>query len=129
MVGFAREGRLQGAASPAARSAPAVVVADGFAECYAASFRGLVSQVYLYTSDLGMAHEVVQEAFCRALPRWSKLTTYEDPVAWVRRVAFNLANSRWRRAKVSFRYLSGQREKHVAGPSPDRVEHVYRGFP
>lgn len=54
----------------------------------------------------------------------SKLSTYDDPVAWVRRVAFNLANNRWKRAKVAMRHLRAQREKVADGPSPDRVAAV-----
>lgn len=97
---------------------------DGFAEFYAASFSGLATQLYVYTGDLALAQDLVQEAFCRALPRWVKLSTYDDPVAWVRRVAFNLANNRWERAKVAMRYLRGQRERQVEGPNPDRVAAV-----
>jgi RNA polymerase sigma-70 factor (ECF subfamily) len=97
---------------------------DGFAECYEQSYTALTKQVYVYTGDLVLAQDLVQEAFCRALPRWSKVSTYDDPVAWIRRVAFNLANSRWQRAKMAARYLRGQRERHVEGPSPDRVAAV-----
>src|SRR3954469_20302771 len=86
---------------------------DGFAECYASSFASLTRQLFVYTGDLGLAQDLVQEAFCRALRRWSKVSAYDDPVAWIRRVAFNLANSRWQRAKVAARYLSRQREHHV----------------
>ena len=97
---------------------------DGFDECYASNFASLARQIFVYTGDLGLAQDLVQEAFCRALPRWSKVSAYDDPVAWIRRVAFNLANSRWQRAKVAARYLSRQREHHVEGPNPDRVAAV-----
>jgi RNA polymerase sigma-70 factor, ECF subfamily len=111
-------------AGPPVRGSAADSASDGFAEFYATSFQALATQVYVYTGDLGLAQDLVQEAFCRALPRWAKLSTYDDPVAWVRRVAFNLANNRWRRAKVAARYLRGQRERHAEGPSPDRVAAV-----
>jgi RNA polymerase sigma-70 factor (ECF subfamily) len=93
----------------------------GFAECYAASFHSLTVQLYAYTGDLEAAHELVQEAFCRALARWPKLVAYDDPVAWVRRVAYNLANKRWQRARAARRYLRRQRVEHTPGPNPDRV--------
>jgi RNA polymerase sigma-70 factor, ECF subfamily len=118
------EALLPRAAGPPARRGFADRASDGFAEFYAASYQGLATQLYVYTGDLGLAQDLVQEAFCRALPRWPKLSTYDDPVAWVRRVAFNLANNRWRRARVATRYLRGQRERHVDGPSPDRVAAV-----
>jgi RNA polymerase sigma-70 factor, ECF subfamily len=112
------------AAGPPARRGAADRASDGFAEFYAASFQALATQVYVYTGDLALAQDLVQEAFCRALPRWTKLSTYDDPVAWVRRVAFNLANNRWQRTKVALRYLRGQRESRVDGPNPDRVAAV-----
>lgn len=93
----------------------------GFEEFYAVSFQGVATQLYAYTGDLDLAHDLVQEAFCRALARWSKLRGYDDPAAWVRRVAFNLANSRWRRLKTAAAYLRKQRVEHVVGPNPDRV--------
>lgn len=118
------DGGSSGAAVARPTGPPGRTADDGFAECYAQSFMTLTKQVYLYTGDVSLAQDLVQEAFCRALPRWSKLSTYDDPVAWIRRVAFNLANSRWRRAKVAARYLRGQRETHAEGPNPDRVAAV-----
>lgn len=118
------DGGSSGAAVARPTGPPARAADDGFAECYAQSFMALTKQVYLYTGDVALAQDLVQEAFCRALPRWAKLSTYDDPVAWIRRVAFNLANSRWRRAKVAARYLRGQREAHAEGPNPDRVAAV-----
>lgn len=88
---------------------------------YAAHFPGLVVQLYAYTGDLGAAHELVQEAICRAIPRWSTISGYDDPLAWVRRVAFNLAKSRWRRLRTAAAYQRTHCEEVVPGPSPDRV--------
>lgn len=95
---------------------------DGeFEEFYAAFFRPLTIQLYAYTGDLATAQDMVQEAFCRALARWQRVAGMDDPAAWVRRVAWNLATSRWRRARTAARYALRQREEHVAAPSPDRV--------
>jgi RNA polymerase sigma-70 factor (ECF subfamily) len=93
----------------------------GFDAVYHAHFRRLTTQLWAYTGDLAMAQDLVQEAFCRAYARWDRVSTYDDPVAWIRRVAWNLAASRWRRARVARDYLDRQREEHVAGPSPERV--------
>jgi RNA polymerase sigma-70 factor, ECF subfamily len=92
-----------------------------FATFYAAHFDRLIVQLYAYTADLAQAQDLVQEAFARALPRWDRLLTYNDPVAWVRRVALNLANSRWRQVRAFRRFASGHREEYVDGPTPDRV--------
>jgi RNA polymerase sigma-70 factor, ECF subfamily len=88
---------------------------------YAANFDRLIVQLYAYTADMAQAQDVVQEAFARALPRWEKLRTYSDPVGWVRRVALNLATSRWRQVRAFHRFASRHREEYVDGPTPDRV--------
>lgn len=92
-----------------------------FDELYHAHFRSLTVQLTAYCGDLSQAQDLVQEAFCRAFARWSRVSRYDDPLAWVRRVAWNLAASRWRRIRTARSFLGRQREEHVAGPSPDRV--------
>ena len=94
-----------------------------FDEVYAAHFADLTVQLYAYFGDRQEAQDVVQEAFCRALARWRTVSRYEDPVAWVRRVAWNLAVSRWRRARTALTFLRRQSaaELSVDGPSPERV--------
>ena len=101
----------------------AVVQHASFDELYAAHYGNLTVQLYLYFGDLHAAQDVVQEAFCRAYARWRTVSRYDDPVAWVRRVAWNLALSRWRRSRTALRYLRGQRrvEPQVPGPGPERV--------
>ena len=81
----------------------------------------VVAMVHALTGDLAEAQDLAQEAFCRAWQRWKSVSTYEEPLAWIRRVAFNLANSRWQRARVAARYLRRLRERHIEGPNPDRV--------
>ncbi|MGI5148973.1 SigE family RNA polymerase sigma factor [Plantactinospora sp. CA-294935] len=88
---------------------------------YQAHFRALTVQLCAYTGDLGHAQDLVQEAFCRAFSRWQKIVQYEDPVAWIRKVAWNLATSRWRRLRTAQLFLRRQREEHVPAPSLDRV--------
>ncbi len=93
-----------------------------FDDFYAASYADLTVQVYAYFGDLHEAQDVVQEAFCRALARWRQVSGYDDPAAWVRRVAWNLATSRWRRLRVMRAFHRRQRgEPVVAGPEPDHV--------
>jgi len=93
----------------------------GFEEFYAAHFTRLIVQLYAYLGDLPQAQDVVQEAFARALPRWRRLATYDDPLAWVRRVAWNLATSRWRALRRFDRFAAQQRPDHVPPPSADIV--------
>jgi RNA polymerase sigma-70 factor (ECF subfamily) len=91
---------------------------DGF---YAAHFQSLTIQLYAYTNDLSAAQDVVQEAFCRAFARWPRVSGLDDPLAWVRRVAWNVATSQWRRARTAAQFVRKHREEHVPPPGPDRV--------
>jgi len=94
-----------------------------FDQLYAAQYGNLTVQLYLYFGDRQEAHDIVQEAFCRAYARWRVVSEYEDPVGWVRRVAWNLALSKWRRTKSALAFLGRQprAEPQVDGPSPERV--------
>ena len=92
-----------------------------FDELYHAHVRSLTLQLTAYCGDFSQAQDLVQEAFCRAFARWGRVSEYDDPVAWVRRVAWNLATSRWRRLRTAQSWLLRQREEHVPGPGPDRV--------
>ena len=67
-----------------------------FTDLYASSFARLVGQVTVVTADRWAAEEAVQEAFGRLWKRWESLSVYDRPEAWVRRVAINIAISRWR---------------------------------
>jgi RNA polymerase sigma-70 factor, ECF subfamily len=94
---------------------------DGFDALYSASFQRLALQLYAYLGDLSEAQDLVQEAFFRAFTRWRRVRAYDDPEAWVRRVALNLAASHFRRQRTAAGYLSGQREEAAPEPSPDHV--------
>jgi len=110
--------------TPAAAAPRASVTSDvqrDFDEFYAAKFGVLRSQLYAYLGDRAEAQDLVQEAFCRAYARWDRIRKYEDPYAWVRRVAWNLATSRLRRQKTFATFLRRQREEYHDEPSPDRV--------
>ena len=93
-----------------------------FDDFYAANYADLTVQVHAYFGDLYEAQDVVQEAFCRALSRWRQISTYDDPAAWVRRVAWNLATSRWRRLRTIRAFHRRQRgERVVDGPGPEHI--------
>ena len=70
-----------------------------FGALYVRSRERLAVQVYALTGNWTEATEVVQEAFARAWSRWDTVALYDDPEAWVRKVAFRAAVSRWRRVQ------------------------------
>jgi RNA polymerase sigma-70 factor, ECF subfamily len=72
---------------------------ESFDELYGRTRDRLAVQISALTGDPFEANDLVQEAFMRAWLRWEKVKTYEDPEGWIRRVAYNLAVSRWRHAK------------------------------
>ncbi|WP_307781588.1 SigE family RNA polymerase sigma factor [Virgisporangium ochraceum] len=106
---------------PSVPPVPAASTAD-FDAFYLANFDRFIVQLHAYTADMATAQDVVQEAFARALQRWSRVSTYDNPEAWVRRVAWNLATSNWRRIARFNTFMRKQSvERLVAEPSPDRV--------
>jgi RNA polymerase sigma-70 factor (ECF subfamily) len=86
-------------------------------------FVRLVGQLRLVTGSVSDAEELVQDAFVRLVPRWSTVSTYDDPEAWVRRVAMRLAVSRWRRGQVAARGLLRLAEREdVTEPDGGEVD-------
>lgn len=107
----------EGGAVPLGDDPPA-----SFDAFYTASAPRLVRHLHAMTGDLGEAQDCVQEAFARAWQRWDQLRSYDAPEAWVRQVAWRLAVSRFRRARVG----QGLLRRHGAAPDvppldPDRV--------
>src|SRR4051812_26772618 len=96
--------------------------APEFADLYRAAFSALCVQLYAHTGDLAEAQDVVQEAFCRAYVRWPTIRAYDDPVAWVRKVAWNLATSRWRRVRRAAALVQFRRQEAIPPPEPDHVD-------
>lgn len=66
-------------------------------EVYAAAYARLVGQLVGVTGDPAEAEDVVMEAFARAAARVRDFNEVDNPEAWLRTVAVNLARSRWRR--------------------------------
>jgi RNA polymerase sigma-70 factor, ECF subfamily len=80
---------------------------------YAGTYPRLVGILALAAGNRADAEEVVQEAFVRLLPRWSKVSGYEDPEAWVRSVAFRLLSNRFRLSRNRAAAMA-----RVAAPPP-----------
>jgi RNA polymerase sigma-70 factor (ECF subfamily) len=74
------------------------------------------------------AEDVVQEAFVRLLPRWSRVSRYDDPEAWVRQVAFRLLWNRFRRARNAVRALRRSGPEKSTPPPPEEPVDVRRAL-
>ena len=104
-----------------------------FEEFYAAVFGRLVGQLYLVTGDLQDAEDAVQEALTRAAARWTRLSAYQVPEAWVRRVAMNLASDGFRRLRrrlaVAVRLRADLESRRAAPPEVPGLMDALRALP
>lgn len=96
--------------------------AASFDAFYTATRTRLSHQMYAMTGNLHDAQECVQEAYARAWQRWGQVSTYDDPEAWVRTVAWRIAVNRWRRTKSRLAAMVRLGEPEpVPEPSVDNV--------
>lgn len=93
-----------------------------FDEFYRSATPRVVHLVYAATGDLTVAQDATQEAFARAWRDWKRVSTHDDPVAWVRTVARRIAISEWRSGQARGRAYTrhGARES-TESPNDDRV--------
>lgn len=99
-------------------------------ELYVASYARLVRVLAVAAGDRAEAEDVVQEAFARLVPRWSLIAEYDDPEAWVRKVAFRLLSKRARRMRR--RFSDHHLDVAAAGVEPETgvdVERALRMLP
>ena len=78
----------------------------GFEAVYEAERRAMLRLAFALTGRLGEAEDLTQEAFLRLHQRWDRVSRYDRPGAWLRRVLVNLATSRARRLAVEARTLT-----------------------
>jgi RNA polymerase sigma-70 factor (sigma-E family) len=75
-------------------------VADQEFDAYVvASGPRLKRLAFLLSGDLDSAEDLLQNAYAKALPRWSRIRTYDQPDAYMRRVMVNGRTSAWRRSR------------------------------
>lgn len=71
--------------------------ADGFDSFLEEHFDAIRRSLVVLVGDVDRAEELAQEAFARALARWSSVSAMDRPVAWVYVVAVNKARRDLRR--------------------------------
>jgi RNA polymerase sigma factor (sigma-70 family) len=62
-----------------------------FDDFFCREFNNVVRQVFYVLGEGDSAIEVAQEAFIRLYQKWPKVSRYEVPFAWVRKVAIRIA--------------------------------------
>jgi RNA polymerase sigma-70 factor (ECF subfamily) len=93
-----------------------VEVRPGYEFLFRREFAAVARTVFLIVHDRGRAEEITQDAFVKLLQRWTTVSSYERPDAWVRRVAIRMAV---RQARRELRRASI--EKLSAGAGAERI--------
>lgn len=76
-----------------------------FEDLYRSDFRQVLGLAYVLTGNRSAAEEITQEAFTAAYRQWNKVSSYDSPGAWVRRVVCNHAASSLRKGLREVRAL------------------------
>jgi RNA polymerase sigma-70 factor (sigma-E family) len=71
-----------------------------FAALFQAEYPALIRSMYLIVRDREQARDLAQEAFVQLFSRWPRISHYERPDAWVRRVAIRMAVRALRRERL-----------------------------
>ena len=72
-------------------------VQRAFPDWYRSEYHQVVALVFVLSGSRWAAEELTQDAFTEAHRRWATIGAYDDPGAWVRKVAVNKARSWGRR--------------------------------
>ncbi|HEV7524449.1 MAG TPA: SigE family RNA polymerase sigma factor [Acidimicrobiia bacterium] len=96
-----------------------------FDDVYPELYRSAYRVAFRLLGGREEAADVAQEACARAYSRWSKVSAYDHPAAWVTRVAGNLAIDHLRRHRTAARHV-GQ-VVAPAEPTAERVD-LYRAL-
>ena len=89
-----------------ASETPEVGVPEPFDAFYKREKQGILAVALSVSRRSFGAEDVVQEAFLRAFREWDQIGRYDSPEAWVRRVALNLATSRFRKFRSELKALT-----------------------
>jgi DNA-directed RNA polymerase specialized sigma24 family protein len=81
-------------------------------------FAPVLRTIELMLRDHGRAEEITQDAFVQLMRHWPKVSAYERPDAWVRRVAIHLALRSLRRERLWLAVRSRLLPSAPARPSP-----------
>jgi RNA polymerase sigma-70 factor, ECF subfamily len=95
-----------------------------FEAFYRDEYRVIVGIALALAKDTAAAEDLAQEAFMTAHRRWDRVSQYDNPRAWVRRVLINRATSRRRRISAELRAVArvGSPEPVVPDLSTDTAE-------
>jgi len=79
---------------------------ENFEAFYRREYTQIVGMARALLPSSGSAEDVAQESFVAAHHNWARISAYDDPKAWVRRVLINRATSLRRRQAAEWRAMS-----------------------
>jgi RNA polymerase sigma-70 factor (ECF subfamily) len=95
----------EGSGDTAPDRVPVVRAVEDFEVFYRREYPKVATLTMVLTRSASAAEDLTQDAFLRAHRDWDRVGRFEHPGAWVRRVATNLAMSRFRRLRAEARAL------------------------
>lgn len=94
-----------------------------FDAIFDAHYQRLVRALTIVAGDAETAADAVQEAFVKAHLRWRRISRYDDPVGWVRRVAINqLRDDHRRRGRKQRAIIRLASRSDTVTPAPELDE-------
>jgi len=83
----------------------ALPLRETFPAFYRREYPNMVAIAAAVSGNRAVAEDLAQEAMLRAHRDWSRISTYERPGAWARRVTINLSLSAVKRASAEMRRI------------------------
>lgn len=90
-----------------------------FESFYRREYHQVVAVARALAPDRAAAEDLAQESFAMAHRHWDRISRYQDPKSWVRRVMINKATSMRRRIGAELRALTRAGHDPHRGVSPD----------
>lgn len=104
-----------------AESWSGVEIPEPFVRFFQDEYSVVVSLVYGLSGSRAAAEDIAQEAFLRAHRDWRRVGAMDSPQGWLRRVAINLATSRWRRLRAETAALTRLSPPTAFAPPEARI--------
>lgn len=101
-------------------------VVQRFEDWYEAVHPKVIGVVYVACGDADVAADAADEAFTRALGRWTRVAEMASPEAWVCQVAVNVMRRRLRRSSLESRLLSRRRGEPTTLTEPVAYPEVWQ---
>ena len=101
---------------------------SSFDSLFRAEFPSVLRAAQVIVGDVELARDIAQDAFTTLFVHWKKVSTYERPDAWVRRVAINAAiaqSKRRRRQRQIADAFERQRLGSEGRPIDDRLDPLF----